>query len=788
VTTGKEPQSSSEQSEKSETAEKPNLFAEEDYSRPKPGFRVEDEVKHDKASRRRARDEPKFEDSPPQDAEEPESKEREPPTPAKTSAIKFAIKKVQSQPALTKPNVIQSATRPAPSAPKAHQPEPRAAAERHQPEPFRRSEYSARGRPPPPPPRTGPPRREEWNSYKHGPPRDPYYDPRDPRDPRDYPYPPASRERRTHDPWESGRGRHRAPDPTSRPPTKPASSKPRRKKIVKVITLRRRIVAPPRQLPKEWAESNFIYYPKPDRNSVVGAGTYGKVFKARNVYMRRVVALKTLPLVKPRRKPAPRDNSSRDKKRKRPDKWLKDGLHVTSIREMKLLKSISHQDENIVSIREIFLEANSCNLVFDYFEFDFHGIIYSAKVGLEPSMLKDLTRQVFCGLDFLHTKAHILHRDIKAANILVSASGLVKITDFGLAKKIKAGADWDAMSWHKQKFEHSNRVITTPYRCPELLLGATLYGGEVDVWSAGCVLFEAFLKRLPFQGTGEDIDHLLTIWKVLGMPDKRAYPDLAELEWYWLIHPRAESKKSAFKKLYRNRFTPQLYHLLRCIFQHNPGKRPTAAEVLQHPFYIDEAPLPESAEPVLSSVEGEWHELEYKMIRDKEKAESRRRQEDSVILGYLRYKASDHERRLTEAVADSDADTEENRIQFYKEQFIAYEAKIRERAQLADDAEPDHAKQVAEMKKTHGDMYMDASRRSGRYRGPEREKMDEKLLGEAWRWWEDEKKKGTPLPTFAVTETRGSTFTVAASKEFDRAKRAARSPLAGEREAKKLKD
>jgi hypothetical protein len=131
------------------------------------------------------------------------------------------------------------------------------------------------------------------------------------------------------------------------------------------------------------------------------------------------------------------------------------------------------------------------------------------------------------------------------------------------------------------------------------------------------------------------------------------------------------------------------------------------------------------------------------MIRDKEKAEVRRKQEDNVILGYLKHKQEEHERKLGEAILDSEVDSETRRIKFYKAEYDQFESRLLARPK-ENESNADHAQQVAEMKKTHGDMYMDHTRR-GRYRGPEREKVDEKLLGEAWKWWEEEKKKGTPL-------------------------------------------
>lgn len=757
-----------------------------------------------------------------------------PPPTAKPGSIKFEMKsKLQPPPSvLTRPNPIQTAAKPPVPRPMPPR-EPRGFAAEEE---LRRADYPP---PRPTPPRFNDQRRDDWERPRIPPAferRDNFERPRPPLSP--------ARDRRSSDLRDRPLPLASRPDPRGprlqQQPAAPKAPRPRKRKLIKITRKHRRVVLPSRKLPEEFAKSKFVYYPKPDGQSVVGAGTYGKVFKARNVYLNKLVALKTLPLVKHRRKFGSSEYTSKDKKRKKQERWIKEGLHLTSLREIKLLKSISHQHENVVGIREIFLESQSCNLVFDYFEFDMHGIIYSASVDLEDGMMKDLVRQVFQGLDFLHTKASILHRDIKAANILVGTNGQVKITDFGLAKHVKDPVELEAERWYRKKFENSNRVITTPYRPPELLLGATLYGGEVDVWSAGCVLFEAFLKRLPFQGTGEDVDHLLTIWKIIGEPNTVTYPDVVNLEWYWLFATRIKPKKSIFARMYRDKVSPQLYHLLRCIFQHDPTKRPTAAQVLTHPFFSTEAPLPISASSVLETVEGEWHELEYKMVRDKEKAEARRKHEDSVILGFLEQRQRDHKVKLADAILDSDIDLEKERIAFYATEQKEYLLRIEARPKQ-NDTDSDHVSLVAEMKKTHGELYMDTARR-GRYRGPAREKMDERLLQEAWKWYEDERKKGNdPVPAApfasrvrkafkappAVLDIPASEAPVAQAssssagtrperkaeyakkkEEYDKAlaiytsgkekrlgmqsgsieKRVARSPLVDEPEAKKLKD
>ena len=93
---------------------------------------------------------------------------------------------------------------------------------------------------------------------------------------------------------------------------------------------------------------------------------------------------------------------------------------------------------------------------------------------LKPEHMKSLTQQLLQGLEYLHSRG-ILHRDLKAANLLITRNGCLKLGDFGLAR---------AFNKRKQA-DYTNHVCTLLYRSPELLLGETIYGPEIDIWSAG---------------------------------------------------------------------------------------------------------------------------------------------------------------------------------------------------------------------------------------------------------------------------------------------------------------
>jgi CTD kinase subunit alpha len=132
-------------------------------------------------------------------------------------------------------------------------------------------------------------------------------------------------------------------------------------------------------------------------------------------------------------------------------------------------------------------------------DYDLAGVQAHPMIRWHDTHVKCLLQQLSRGLDYLHKKG-ILHRDIKGniiniftnryikdtnvlytylytigSNLLLSRKGELKLTDFGLAR------------WYRpnQAIDYTNRVVTLWYRPPELLLGETKYGPEIDLWGAG---------------------------------------------------------------------------------------------------------------------------------------------------------------------------------------------------------------------------------------------------------------------------------------------------------------
>jgi len=183
---------------------------------------------------------------------------------------------------------------------------------------------------------------------------------------------------------------------------------------------------------------------------LVGQGAYGKVFKARERATGALVALKKVK-----------------------SEHTQDGFPVTGLREVKLLQSLKH--DNVVTLREMVSRKGDIFLKFEYVPHDLVGLLKQQHITLEHAHIKSLMHQLLKGLAYIHAKG-VLHRDLKAANLLVTANGTLKLADFGLAR-----------FYYKRntKGDYTNRVCTIWYRPPELMLGLTVYGPEVDIWSAG---------------------------------------------------------------------------------------------------------------------------------------------------------------------------------------------------------------------------------------------------------------------------------------------------------------
>ena len=258
---------------------------------------------------------------------------------------------------------------------------------------------------------------------------------------------------------------------------------------------------------------------------------------------------------------------------------------ITAIREIKILKILNHK--NVVRLKEIVTSKGSdynqgkgsIYMVMEFLEHDLTGLTDAGQKFTVPQ-IKCYMKQLLEGLAYCHAQK-VLHRDIKGSNLLISNDGQLKLADFGLARPF----DTD------QQRPYTNRVITLWYRPPELLLGATMYGPAIDMWSAGCIFAELLLRKpiLPGKNEFEQID---LIFKLLGTPDEAAWPKCSKLQYYDMILSQNGHRKyqSRFDEKF-GQLDPLAKDLLRKLLMMDPDKRITADDALDHEyFWSDPAP------------------------------------------------------------------------------------------------------------------------------------------------------------------------------------------------------
>ncbi|KAJ1975624.1 serine/threonine protein kinase, CMGC, CDC2/CDK sub [Dimargaris verticillata] len=196
-----------------------------------------------------------------------------------------------------------------------------------------------------------------------------------------------------------------------------------------------------------------------ERLGKLGEGTFGEVHKARHKTTGELVALKRILI----------HNEN-------------EGIPITAIREIKILKSLSNP--NIVPLSDIAIERGDAALrkraniymVIPYMDHDLTGLLENPSVSFSLPQIKCYLKQLLKGVCYLHGQK-VLHRDMKASNLLIDNRGNLRITDFGLARAYDPSAN----------DRYTNCVVTRWYRPPELLLGEAHYTGAIDLWGVGYV-------------------------------------------------------------------------------------------------------------------------------------------------------------------------------------------------------------------------------------------------------------------------------------------------------------
>ncbi|XP_022224354.2 cyclin-dependent kinase 10 [Drosophila obscura] len=281
----------------------------------------------------------------------------------------------------------------------------------------------------------------------------------------------------------------------------------------------------------------------------VGEGSYGIVYRARDTRNNEVVALKKV----------------------RMDQE-KDGLPVSGLREIMILKQLKH--ENIVRLREVVVgkSLDSIFLVMDFCEQDLASVLDNMAQPFTESEVKCITLQVLRALKYIHDR-YIIHRDLKVSNLLMTDDGCIKLADFGLARMFS-----------NPPKPMTPQMVTLWYRAPELLLGCKTHTTAVDMWSFGCILGELLLGKPMLPGSSE-IAQLDMIIDLLGAPSESIWPGFSELpavQNFTLSQQPYNNLKTKF-----NAIAQAGRNLLNILFIYNPNTRATAEECLNSKYFID---------------------------------------------------------------------------------------------------------------------------------------------------------------------------------------------------------
>ncbi|KAI9224182.1 kinase-like domain-containing protein [Blastocladiella britannica] len=326
----------------------------------------------------------------------------------------------------------------------------------------------------------------------------------------------------------------------------------------------------------------------------VGTGTFGDVRRAINRTTGESLALKRLKLDE-----ADGGGGSGSDARAFP---------ITAIREIKLLKRLEHK--NVVKMLDVVVDCSdgSIYMVFPYIEHDLAGLLLNRHVVLDEGQIKSLMRQMFHGINYLHSN-NIVHRDLKTANLLVTRAGELKVGDFGLARTLDPRCEERL----------TPMVVTRWYRPPELLIGFRppfRYSAAIDIWGAGCIVGEMFTREPIFRG-GSDIITLDKIFSVCGTPvaselkgwaevlEKMSFAEKGRPRNMNLLFAGCDPSNSGARE-------PLLMDMIDQLLRLDPSRRPSACNVLEHPWFTT-VPLPRAGLPSQALLR-DSHEMDYRNV------------------------------------------------------------------------------------------------------------------------------------------------------------------------------
>jgi protein-serine/threonine kinase len=301
-------------------------------------------------------------------------------------------------------------------------------------------------------------------------------------------------------------------------PTPPPSKASLSRQLKDVaISAAKKLAGVPESVEKKTPTSNFGAVAAPKKKTIddfviledMGQGAYGQVKLARYKHNGgKKVVLKYV-----------------TKRRILVDTWTRDrrlGTVPLEIHVLDYLRRDGLKHRNIVEMEDFF--EDEINYYIEMAPHGLPGMDLFDYIELRANMEEDECRSIFVqvakAIHHLHTKAKVVHRDIKDENVVLDGEGNIKLIDFGSAAYIKSGP-FDVfvgtigrfMRQNSTRFFEELRLTSQflDYAAPEVLAGKPYGGKEQDVWALGILLYTIIYKENPFYSIDEIMDRDLRV-------------------------------------------------------------------------------------------------------------------------------------------------------------------------------------------------------------------------------------------------------------------------------------
>ncbi|KAK6190356.1 hypothetical protein SNE40_002244 [Patella caerulea] len=217
--------------------------------------------------------------------------------------------------------------------------------------------------------------------------------------------------------------------------------------------------------------------------------------------------------------------------------------------EVELLKNLKHQ--NIVGYLGTSFEDSIVSIFMQFVPGGSLANVLGRFGALEESVFRRYTKQILEGVEYLHNN-EVIHRDIKGGNVMLMPNGIIKLIDFGCAKRL-------CFNLSMSQSQILKSMKGTPYWMAPEVVSETGHGKKSDIWSIGCTVFEMATRKPPWS-------NMNPMAAIFAIGSNRPVPELAE----------------TFSVLAR-KFVSD------CLTR-DQNDRPSATELLSHPFIIKKPP------------------------------------------------------------------------------------------------------------------------------------------------------------------------------------------------------